>query len=127
MMPKTIRVHPNPSEYTFMNGKKGDVVFIVLHGLEWPAELRAKPPRVRLMEDGKRRPEEGEGTDGESGHRGVPVRGEVAPHDVADRRRPQSGDHPNRGRLSLAGRSGGHPTARASPPPRLSRRRRSSP
>lgn len=56
MMPPTIRIHPNPSEYAFINGKKGDVVFICLHGLEWPAELRAKPPRVRLLEDGRRRP-----------------------------------------------------------------------
>lgn len=56
MMPQTIRVHCNPSEETFMNAKRGDVFYVVLHGLAWPAELRAKPPRIRLMEDGKRRP-----------------------------------------------------------------------
>lgn len=55
MMPPTIRIHPSPGEYAFMHGKKGDVVFILLHGLDWPPELRAKPPRVRLLEDGKRR------------------------------------------------------------------------
>lgn len=55
MMPPTIRVHPAPWELTFQHSKKGDVVFICLHGCEWPPELRAKPPRVRLLEDGKRR------------------------------------------------------------------------
>lgn len=52
-MNPTIRVHPAPLELTFQYSKKGQIVFIVLHGLEWPAELRAKPPRVRLLEDGK--------------------------------------------------------------------------
>ena len=47
MMP-TVRVHPVPWELTFQYAKKGDIVFICLHGCEWPPELRAKPPRVRL-------------------------------------------------------------------------------
>lgn len=55
MMP-TIRIHPTWRELTFQYAKKGDVFFIELDGLRWPLEVRQNPPRVRLLEDGKRRP-----------------------------------------------------------------------
>ncbi len=55
MMPPTIRMHPVPWSLTFQHAKKGDVFFVVLDGLRWPLELRRNPPRVRLLEDGKRR------------------------------------------------------------------------
>lgn len=55
MMPPTIRMHPVPWSLSFQTAKKGDVFFVVLDGLRWPLELRQKPPRVRLLEDGKRR------------------------------------------------------------------------
>lgn len=55
MMVPTIRVHPSWPNQAFMRAKKGDVFFILLHELRWPLELRQKPPRVRLLEDGKRR------------------------------------------------------------------------
>lgn len=52
----TIIIHPGPWSLTFQCAKKGAVFHIVLDGLRWPLELRQKPPRVRLLEDGKRRP-----------------------------------------------------------------------
>lgn len=55
MMPPTVWMHPVPWSQTFQHAKKGDVFFVVLDGLRWPLELRLKPPRVRLMEDGKRK------------------------------------------------------------------------
>lgn len=48
---KTILVHPNVTEYTFIAGKKGHECVVTLHGVEWPPELRANPPRLRLLED----------------------------------------------------------------------------
>ncbi len=54
-MPPTIRVHPSWPNQAFMRGRKGDVFFILLDGLRWPLEVRQKPPRVRLLEDGKGR------------------------------------------------------------------------
>ncbi len=56
MMPKTIRIHPSPCDFAFPNAKKGEEFFVLLDGLRWPLELRQQPPRVRLLEDGKRRP-----------------------------------------------------------------------
>jgi hypothetical protein len=53
---KTIYMHPSPWERTFMRSKKGAVFHVELHGCDWPPELRAKPPRVRLLEDAKGRP-----------------------------------------------------------------------
>lgn len=50
----TIRVHPIHTSYSFQNAKKGEVFTIELDGLRWPLELRQRPPRVRLLEDGKR-------------------------------------------------------------------------
>jgi hypothetical protein len=52
----TIRMHPVPWSLSFQYAKKGDIFFVELDGLRWPLELRQKPPRVRLLEDGKRRP-----------------------------------------------------------------------
>lgn len=52
----TIHIHPAPWSRSFQQAKKGDVFFVELDGLRWPLELRQRPPRVRLLEDGKGRP-----------------------------------------------------------------------
>jgi hypothetical protein len=50
---KTILVQPSIPQESHHRSKKGDVRIIELHGCSWPAELRAKPPRVRLLEDAR--------------------------------------------------------------------------
>lgn len=48
---KTIQIHPAGREFTFHAAKAGDVFHIFLHGCKY-GDLRNKPPRVRLLEDG---------------------------------------------------------------------------
>ncbi|HET8957347.1 MAG TPA: hypothetical protein VFM95_02705 [Microcella sp.] len=53
-MGKEIIVDPCCFEHAFAAARKGSVWTLTVHGLEWPVELRRNPPRVRLLEDGKR-------------------------------------------------------------------------
>jgi hypothetical protein len=46
---KTIKVRASTD--AFKSAKAGDVFTLFIHGLQYPPELRAKPPRVRLLED----------------------------------------------------------------------------
>ncbi len=50
---KTILVHPSPFEYTFHRARAGAEFIVNLHGLRWPVEVRANPPRIRLLEDSR--------------------------------------------------------------------------
>jgi hypothetical protein len=52
---KEIIVDPAVFERTFVLAQKGEVRTLTIHGLEWPLALRQNPPRIRLLEDGKRR------------------------------------------------------------------------
>lgn len=46
---KTIKVRASTD--AFKSAKAGDVFTLFIHGLQYPAELRARPPRLRLLED----------------------------------------------------------------------------
>lgn len=56
MTGQTILIHTSWQYPSLLTAKKGDVFFVALDGLRWPLEVRQKPPRVRLLEDGRRRP-----------------------------------------------------------------------
>lgn len=45
--------HPNPFSHAFRTAKAGAVFRLFLHELHWPEELRANPPRFRLLEPGR--------------------------------------------------------------------------
>lgn len=47
----TILVEPSWQEVSFQAARAGDEFVVFLHGLGWPPELRAEPPRLRLLED----------------------------------------------------------------------------
>ncbi len=48
----TIKLQSNSvSASAFGAARAGDVFHLHIHGLEYPVELRANPPRVRLLED----------------------------------------------------------------------------
>jgi hypothetical protein len=46
---KTIKVQASTD--AFKSAKAGDIFNLFIHGCAYPPELRAKPPRVRLLED----------------------------------------------------------------------------
>ncbi len=48
-----IVVYPGPKEETFHRAKAGAIRVICLHGCGWPPELRANPPRIRLLENAR--------------------------------------------------------------------------
>lgn len=48
---KTIKLRPSGFDQTFKSAKEGDVFQLFVHGCKWPAEVRQKSPRVRLLED----------------------------------------------------------------------------
>ncbi len=50
---KTILVQPTPFERRFERARAGDEFVVFLHGLGWPPELRASPPRIRLLENSR--------------------------------------------------------------------------
>lgn len=51
----TIRVFATPPWNTFARAKAGEEFVLEPDGLRWPLELRQKPPRVRVLEDGNGR------------------------------------------------------------------------
>lgn len=52
---KTIKLfRQGPPHEAFMVAREGDVWRLLIHGLKYPLELRAAPPRVRLLEDSHR-------------------------------------------------------------------------
>lgn len=49
---KTIRLfYQGMPHVAFTSAQEGSVWRLLIHGLEYPPELRANPPRVRLRED----------------------------------------------------------------------------
>jgi hypothetical protein len=50
---KTLTYYPTWQEAAFGAAKKGDVFHVELNTLNWSAELRNNPPRIRLLEDAK--------------------------------------------------------------------------
>lgn len=53
---KVILVQPSPNDVHFKSADIGAVYHLSIYGLEWPAELRDNPPRVRLLERYRRGP-----------------------------------------------------------------------
>lgn len=50
---KTIKIRPSGWDSAFKRAKAGAVFHLFIHGLKYPPEVRANPPRVRLLEDGQ--------------------------------------------------------------------------
>lgn len=51
---KIIKLHMQGFPHqAFCEARKGDVWILFIHGLNYPPERRANPPRVRLLEDAK--------------------------------------------------------------------------
>ena len=53
---KVILVQPSPYETAFKLAEPGAVFHLVIHELKYPPEIRANPPRVRLLERYRRGP-----------------------------------------------------------------------
>jgi hypothetical protein len=47
---KTIKVRPSLGSDTFKSAPPGAVFHLFVHGMKYSAELRANPPRVRIIE-----------------------------------------------------------------------------
>jgi hypothetical protein len=50
-MTQTIKLQSNANASAFGSARTGDVFHLLIHELRYPLELRANPPRVRLLED----------------------------------------------------------------------------
>ena len=51
--PQTITVHQSSFGPTWQDARKGDVWRLLVHGVQYPPELRSRPPRIRLLEHSK--------------------------------------------------------------------------